>query len=256
MRLVTRALFSIGFVAGRLSLLVNTLAVSTLTLEEVRVAIRTSWDGFNNRDDEIAMGLTSWEEDLVARFIAPGAEVLVVGAGTGRDVIALAQRQCRVTGIEPSAAALGIGRRALAERGLPATLIEGFFEDVDVAGRFDVVIFSNCTYNSIPGARRRGAALRKAALLSDGGPVVVSYTVMRGPSRAIIRLAARLGALSGSDWRAEPGDRAIVHSGALHGYVHGFQPGEVEAEAAAAGLKLVFQHAYPDGVSAFAARLP
>ena len=47
------------------------------------------------------MGLMDWERDLFDRFVTPGATVLVIGAGTGRDVIPLVERGCRSPASSP-----------------------------------------------------------------------------------------------------------------------------------------------------------
>src|SRR5258708_376716 len=139
MRLLTGLLLAAGRLSSRVSVVLNYAACGTMRLADVKDGIRRSWEGFNSREEDIATGLMDWERDLVSRFVRPGEAVLIVGAGSGRDVIPLVERRCHVTGIEPAAAALGLAREALRARQLPATLIEGFFEDVAMPGRFDVV---------------------------------------------------------------------------------------------------------------------
>src|SRR4029453_7212897 len=209
--------------------------------------IRQSWEGFHSREEDIATGLMDWERDLVARFVQPGDAVLVVGAGSGRDVIPLIERRCHVTGIEPAAAALDRARQVLRARQLPATLIEGFFEDVAIPGRFDVVMFSYFSYSYVPEARRRIAALRKAAsCLTAGGRILISYPPLAGPHPLLIRVARATAAICRTDWRLEPGDHVSIQSSALRGYAHAFADGEIEREARAAGLDVVHHAIHPD----------
>ena len=182
---------------------------------------------------------------LVARFVRPGEAVLIVGAGSGRDVIPLVERHCRVTGIDPAAAALGIAREVLRARQLPATLIEGFFEDVAVPGRFDVVMFSYFSYSYVPEARRRIAALRKAAsCLTEGGRVLISYAPLPGSHPLLIRVARAAAAICRTDWRLEPGDHVAISGSAFRGYTHAFADGEIEREAQAADLDVVHHVRY------------
>ena len=179
--------------------------------------------------------------------------MLVIGAGSGRDVLPLVERGFQVTGIEPASTSLNVARRLLDKKGLSATLIDGFFEDVPVTGRFDAVIFSFYSYSYIPESRRRIAALRKAsAHLSPGGHVLVSYPPVPPPHPTLIRLARAAGVIAHSDWRLEPGDLVTVHGGGFQGYGHAFQPGEIEREAAAAELRCVYSRGYPDPVAALA----
>ena len=130
-------------------------------------------------------------------------------------------------------------RRHLEQRGLSADIIEGFFEDVALPDRFDVIIFSYCCYSYIPDSRRRIAALRKAAdHLTARGRILVSYLTEQSGDPLLMQLARIAAAVSGSDWRPERGD--VVHpvdaAEPLFHYEHQFQPGEIESEALAAGL--------------------
>ena len=255
MRLLTGLLFAAGRLSSRVSLVLNYAACGTMSLDDVRDGIRQSWEGFHARDEDIATGLMDWERDLVARYVRPGEAVLIVGAGSGRDVIALVERGCHVTGVEPAGVALGLAREALRARQLSATLIEGFFEDVAVPGRFDVVMFSYYSYSYMPQAHRRIAALRKAAsCLTAGGRVLISYVPMRAPHPLLIRVARATAAICRTDWRLEPGDYVTVESSAFRGYAHAFADGEIEREAQAAGLDVVYHATYPDPVAALQRR--
>jgi SAM-dependent methyltransferase len=250
MRVVTGALFAAGRFSSRVSLVLNYAACGTMNLADVKDGIRQSWQGFNSRDEDIAAGLMDWERDLVERVVKPGDAVLVVGAGSGRDVIALVERGCHVTGVEPAAVALDLARKELRARQLQATLIEGFFEDVAVPGRFDVVMFSYYSYSYVPQASRRIAALRKAASsLTDAGRVLVSYPPMPAPHPLLIRIARATAALCRTDWRLEPGDYVTSERSAFHGYVHAFADGEIEREAQAAGLDVLHHAGCPDPVA-------
>lgn len=254
MSLVTRTLLSISRLSRQASILFGYIAASTLTLAEMKDGIRRSWENYCSRDEEISGGLMDWEKDLVGRFIRPGASVLVVGAGSGRDLIPLAEQGCRLTGVEPAAAALARARRAFNDRHLPVTLVEGFFEDALVDGVFDVIVFSFYSYSYVPESRRRVAALRKAsAHLAANGRVLISYPAMRPPRPILVRVGRIVGGLFGSDWRLEPGDVINVEGGAFFSFSHAFEPGELDAEAVAAGLSVIYRRDYPDPVRALAA---
>jgi SAM-dependent methyltransferase len=218
-------------------------AAGTLDLEALRGHIAHSWSDYNTEEAEIGSGLFKWEEVLAAEFIARGDRVLLVGSGTGRDIFALVDRGVHVTGVEPSARTATIARAAAAERHVPVSIVEGFFEDVNLTESFDVVLFSNFCLSYIPGSRRRVDALKKArARLSPGGRVIVSTLFRQRPPRGRpVRIGRLAGALTRSGWRVEDGDQFQVIRGQppnLH-YEHIFGPGEIEREAAEAGLTVV-----------------
>ena len=90
----------------------------------------------------------------------------------------------------------------------------------------------------------RIAVLHKVkARLKPGGRVLISYVVAERPPRSLpiglTRLAARL---TRSDWRPELGDVIGPVAGDRRAvrYEHQFQEGELESEARAAGLTIVF----------------
>ena len=156
-----------------------------------------------------------------------------------------------MTGVEPSVSAIGHAQRLLQERQVSAALVTGFFEDTPIQGAFDAVIFSYYCYAFIPVSRRRTGALRRAAaLLKPGGHVLVSHASRSSPPRGLlIRIARTIAALSGSDWRLEAGDVIWENrrSRPSYSYTHVFAAGELEREAAAAGLTTVFHEATADG---------
>jgi SAM-dependent methyltransferase len=220
------------------------LAAATLQRRDIRSDAEQSWGTFHALDANIDRGLFSWEELLVNRFVKPHDRILVVGCGTGRDLVALSARGHDVTGVEPAPAAVALAREGCASRGVAAAIVHGYFEDVVLTTRFDVIVLSYLCYGYIPESVRRVDVLRKArGLLTPGGRILLSYAGHRERRRskrfAVIEQGARL---RRSDWRPEEGD--VIHPifvghPRFH-YEHIFVPGELEAEAAAAGLRTLF----------------
>jgi len=246
---VSFSLFQAGRFCARATRVFYHLAAGTLTVGQLRLGIERTWEDFSAGDAEIAAGLMAWEEEMIARFVAAGDDVLLVGSGPGRDLVALVGGGHRVTAVEPARRAVATCRRQLEKRGLTADVIEGFFEDVALPRRFDVIIFSGCCYNFIPESRRRIAALRKAAAhLLPGGRILLNYMTAQAGHPFLMQLARFAAAVTRSDWRPERGD-VIVPVGppqVLFHYEHPFRPGELEAEAQAAGLRAVDHGNFPD----------
>ena len=242
--MVAQLLFEAGRMADRISRTTAYLTVGTRRLAEMQADHQRAWDRFYQRHRAHDTRLLGWEEECLRRFVTPGTQVLIVGCGSGRDLLALVERGCRVSGIDPSGGGIAIAQLLLRARGVPATWIEGFFEDTPIPYGFDAVIFSYYCYAAIPMASRRIAALKKAAALVDpAGHVIVSHaTGIERPRTVLVRLARFAGALTRSDWRLEPGDLVSDNREHVPSYslTHVFEAGELEAEAAAANLRVVF----------------
>ena len=212
-------------------------AIGTLNLSDVRSGIEYNWDSFLPDDADIFRGLFPAELKVVRQFVRPSDHV--VGCGTGRDMLPLLDMGCRVTGVDPAASALTIARRVTDGR---ASIIHGFFEDVELEGHFDTIIFSWYCYAYIPGSDGRINVLQKAAdHLAPGGRILISYYSRQDPPISRLSWIARaVGTLTGSDWKLEAGDRLnpCEDSNGLFAYEHVFGPGEIEAEVARAGLRV------------------
>ena len=245
---VTFSLFHAGRLFARAARVFDHLAAGTLNIDRLRLGIERNWEDFGARDADIAAGLTRWEEEMIARFVTRDDDVLLVGSGPGRDLVALAGLGYRVTAVEPARRAIDTCRRQLEMRGLSAEIIEGFVEDVALPRRFDVIIFSGCCYNFIPQTSRRIAALRKAGgHLTARGRILVNFMTEPSGHPALIQLARLAARVTRSDWRPEPGDVVLPVDSArpLFHYEHPFGPGEIESEAAAAGLRTAHRLEFP-----------
>ena len=225
------------------------LAAATLRLDDVRAGIENTWRGYVVDEAEIDAGLDPAETAVVTRFVTAGDRVLVVGCGTGRDVIPLVRMGCDVVGIDPVREVVAAARRALDRRGLRASIVDGYFEDAQIRGRFDVILFSNHCYSYIPERRRRVEMLRKAAdQLTSRGRLLVTYIASPSPAGTrSLRAMQSVARLTRSDWQPEAGDRLEPLDGARgsFAYEHLFRPGELEAEAHDAGLTVLPHREHP-----------
>jgi len=249
--LVTAAMASAALFFSRVSRTFVYLGIGTLRLGPLRDGIRQLWNDFNSTPQDAGAGLSPVEHELFGRWLPDRSRVLVVGSGSGRDLIALGEQGHRMSGVEPATRALELSLGFLRERGLEATVVPGFFEDVDVGGPFDAIIFSYFCYGYIPVSARRVRVLRKAAgLLAPGGRLLVSYTTMERPHPLLVRVANLSAAVTGSDWRLEPGDTVSIRfdKPARPGFFfeHAFTIGEVLDEVAAAGLEIVHHRTASD----------
>ncbi len=233
-----RALAALSRLADRASRFATFLAAAITPLPALRQGTTVTWDTFSVEDYSIDAGFLRWEEYLAEHYLPRSTRVLIVGCGTGRDTIPMLRRGCTVVGIDPAAAAIEIGRRALRERGLEADLRVGFFEDSGSTWtpEFDVVWFSWFAYSYIPGRRQRLRALAAAlAALKPDGVIIIS-TFDRFESRMAAMLAT-LGRMVGNDWGVAAGDSLTFLAGSsLLRYQHHFTEAERIEEFSIAGL--------------------
>lgn len=243
------------FHSGRFSYLASTVfhsaAANSLCLADLRAGIREHWQPFANTEAEATAGLFAWEERVASARLHPGASVLMAGCGSGREVFPLAERGCRVVGVDPATDALGVARTILAARGLQADLMDGFIDELVIPGRFDAIWFGNTSYSLIPEAARRVRTLRRfSGQLSPGGFICLDHqSPLARPRPLVIRAARAAGRLAGSDWRLEDGDLVgwkQQNGAAYYSYAHAFVPEEIEREASLAGLRIVERFNPPD----------
>ena len=216
------------------------VSAATLPLQALRSAQEAYWSDFALQDDDIDRGWFTWERDVAARILRPGMRVLLVGCGSGRDLIEMVQAGCHVTGVDMAQGPLRRAREKLTAHALEARLIHGWIEELPLQDSYDGVWFSWLSYSLIPMAARRVETLKRlSAHLLPGGVVVLD--VLRNPPRTrAVALARFAGRLCRAGWSLEPGD-VIKHMPGIdnYSYQHVFAQGEAEREVGAAGLSVV-----------------
>jgi SAM-dependent methyltransferase len=218
------------------------LAAGLMRRADLRAAAKIRWRAFGVSVDDSDSGLAVSERRMVTNLLHPSDRVLLVGSGTGRDLLGLLELGYDASGLEQVPELAEISRAHLARRGLTATVLSGLVEDAEYGGRYDAIVFSLGVYSCLPHAESRIATLRRLrAHLSPEGRIILSYTgVPAAPSlaRHLMRISA---VLSRADWTPEPGDAFardyLVRR--IPRYEHLFQPGDVAAECRAAGLRLI-----------------
>lgn len=129
-------------------------------------------------------------EDLVAEAgIAPGAEVLDVGAGTGNATLPAARRGARVTAVDPCSALLARGAREATATGLTIRWIEGYAEALPFPdAQFDVVL--SCV-GAMFAADQQTAARELVRVCRPGGLIVMANWTPGGAVGDFFRILAR-----------------------------------------------------------------
>jgi SAM-dependent methyltransferase len=229
-----------GRVLERGSALLHYAAAGTVRIDELHGAIQRQWEQFGEGADDLERGLTTWEKDLYGRHIRKGERVLVIGCGTGRDLLALLGAGHRADGID--FAGVEVARREVRARGYDSTVIEGAIDRTELREAYDVFVLSWYCYECIPESSRRVRTLQRLeAHLRPSGRILISLPPpWFGPRKIYGRVARAASWLSRSDWRPERGDSLFVASNAavFPRYSHAFPPGELEEEVARAGLQV------------------
>jgi hypothetical protein len=70
-----------------------------LTRKELGRASAGRWSDFGIDETYVLSGLFTWEENFYFRFLKPDDHVLIVGAGSGRDLIGLRRAGYRADGL-------------------------------------------------------------------------------------------------------------------------------------------------------------
>lgn len=112
---------------------------------------------------------------LTTAHLAPGARVLDIGSGYGRDLAFLRQRGCQVSGVDMSTEGHRLAReRLLRQGGQAERLFLGRFEDLPVpAEAFDAVLSHRMAHLLILPEAIAVFAARLARVLRPGGILAV-----------------------------------------------------------------------------------
>lgn len=224
-----------------------------MRMQELRRTIEAEWDGYGRDGWASYAELGQWEREFYLAALEPGEKVLLVGCGTGRDLLGLTDAGLRVDGLDIAKRALAACRERVRARGIEARLYDCAVEEAALEGGYDAAVFTWFGYGYVPESERRVATLRALrAALVPGGRVLITYQRLNaGVSRVPVALARLVSRLTGSDWRPEPGDYVEVSRGtgadpALH-FEHRFTPDEIVGEAARAGFGVLRHEHHEEG---------
>ncbi len=241
-RVLAVLLNRIGGLFERGSFILNGLLPALLPAAELTKLIRAHYDSsyrdayrhFSN--DQYEWSLEKWEEDVLHRHKILSGTMLVLGAGVGRETIALAKLGLWVVGLDINHEALRTAARM--GRGTPAVFVQADFTALPFGSiAFDYILLSGIMYSSIPGRRRRQAWLRSLSNhLKDGGCAVLNFLVDRWPSTRSRRLVETFNRLAVKLPGANPAYQAGDTCAQCH-FLHAFKDeAEIMSELLEAGV--------------------
>jgi SAM-dependent methyltransferase len=186
-----------------------------------------------NGDAHNLRGLFGWEEAALDDAFGGCRRLLVLGAGGGREVLALARRGCEADGYECNRALVDYAAEFLPRHGCAATVRYLARDEVPAADApYDGVIIGWSAYMLIPGRDRRISLLRRLLpLVRPGGPILLSFWTRRGDG-VRFRVSAAVANLLRVPFRRE---RVETGDALQPNYVHYFTAPELAAELREAG---------------------
>jgi SAM-dependent methyltransferase len=171
----------LGLAAATSLVLLATTMASTSPPEDAKRGSATAF--YDENAQWLAFGYERLDSehvhpDLFAYLAQrPSQRILDIGAGSGRDAAALAERGHIVTAVDPSGKMLEIAKHGHA--GMPIKWIQDSLPALQhVQGSFDVILLS-AVWMHIPPDEREDAFQRVAELLTDQGAIYI--TLRMGP---------------------------------------------------------------------------
>lgn len=134
-------------------------------------------------DNYLDRGFFFWEQLAVTKYFRSGSHVLVTSAGGGREMIAFARADFKVSGFECNRAMLQSCRKALADRSIEAVLTYAPPSTApSMNDTFDglVVGWNGYTY-VVPRSRRIRFLQDLRRQLRPGAPMLLSAAISQGP---------------------------------------------------------------------------
>lgn len=246
-RYVAILLNAVGRVFERGGFILNGLLPAILPSRDLTSLIQQHYDrsyaeaAIHFSDDLYEWALESWEEEVLARHGIQSGRILVLGAGVGRESVALAKRGLQVVGLDISREALQVAVHAADRAGAKALFVQADFLHLPfTAASVRYVLLSGIMYSAIPGRRQRQVWLRSLrAHLQDNGLVLLNFLIERWSatrSRRIIEAVNRvLAALPGANAAYQQGDTC-----AQSHFLHVFRnEAEIREELREAGVNVV-----------------
>jgi len=244
---IAKCLDAMGSIFHFLSRLLTELLPAVLAPARLNALTRTRYDKWHfNTEARVALGvgLLSWESELLDHYNIRSGRMLVLGAGCGRETIALARRGLAVIGVEINDNAIHAASRMARQTGVQARFHRADFLRLPYkTASFDYLLLSSIMYSAIPGRSLRQVWLwNMLRVLSPGGLAILSFEARHHPrsrlGRLRIRITQTLAGLPGANPAYQPGDNCEQRG---H-FIHTFEDeGEIRTEftGAGAGIRAV-----------------
>jgi hypothetical protein len=182
-------------------------------------------------------GLWDWEERVLADYFAGCKRLLLIGAGGGREVLALQRLGYHVDGFESHPDLVLAANELLRAEGRHATVhLVPRDQSPNTVTTYDGIIVGWGAYTLVQGRRSRIALLRQLRTQTRARcPILISFYYRAGTPR-VYRVAAFVANALRRVLRREP---AEVGDWLVPNYVHYFAQHEIVAELAEGGFDTI-----------------
>ena len=186
------------------------------------------------------MGLFPKERQWVEQHLpAPPSRVLVTGAGSGREVIALQEMGYAVDASEPSASVRDVLQmHCLGSTWQLSNQDLGCVHGPRLAARYDAILVGWTSLSYLLTTDEQLDFLRCCDELCPEGPILASYFARQGGLGAPGRLGARLARWFGAQGHEPPPGLGYLDRA---GYLYGFERREIVALGDSIGRESVLQ---------------
>ena len=209
----------VGGLVYEIATFLNSILPALLSADELTRLIRVHYEGMYGNAaaqysaEVLEWGLEPWEEEVVVQHKILSGTTIVLGAGVGRESIALAQRGLRVIGLDINHEALCLAARTALAKSADVAFVQASFLALPIVSRqMDYLFLSGIMYSSVPGRHARQVWLRSLSThLRVGGVAMVSFLIDRTRKsdlpRLTYRLSSWLAGLPGANAAYQPGDQ-------------------------------------------------
>ena len=242
---ISRVFASLPGLLAKLARPLESLAQAVwLGLLDARQLNQVTWasynrnSGFDSPAFNMEQGLWPWEREAIQRHFAGRNNILVAGAGGGREVIALARLGYEVTGFDFSPPLVSAARRHIEQTGCKARMLAAPPSAVpELSAVYDALLIGRGFYHHMPGKANRVAFLAACnkALKPEAAVILADFHTRpadaKGPRRTW-SIAKFIRRLSNNKEPVELGDALGCD------FHHLFTREEIADEFAAAGFRL------------------
>lgn len=196
-------------------------------------------------DDYNKKGLNDWEQGMVNNYFQNYHNIMLIGAGGGREVYGLQKMGYTVDAFECNPKLLEFGNKFLIEEGLtPSIKYLERDESPESKDKYDGIIIGWGTYMLIQGRNRRIALLKNLrSMIKDDGRILLSFLTRTRDSRELIN-TARIGNIFRFLLRRE---RLQIGDTIVLTYIHYFNEKELSEELKEAGFDMIYYAKKPYG---------